>query len=93
MNLKKIPSNIYIGLGIVVIFVLWFVFFDKENFLALQSVSEQIVEVEAERDRYREIIRQDSLVICGVEDPAFVEKYARENFFFKTEDESLYLIK
>ncbi len=91
--LKKIFSNTNIIIAIVLIFVLWLMFFDKNSMLSLSEVTQKIEEKRIERDFYRTRIAEDSAVIVGLSDSAFVEKYARENFFLVREGETLYLTK
>lgn len=90
---RKTFSNRNIIIAITVLFVLWLLFLDRNNLFALQQVDRQIEELELERDFYKTKIAADSLLILGLEDSAFVEKYARENFFMKRDGEILYLFK
>ncbi len=92
MSKKKIFSNTNVIIAIVTIFTLWLSFGDQDNFLALRSVDRQIAAKEKEKSRYIELIRLDSVIITGIKDSAFVEKYAREHFFYKAPNETIYLI-
>lgn len=76
-----------------VLFALWLLFLDRNNLVSLRTVDRQIEELEAERDFYRSKIDADSAVIRGLSDSVFVEKYARENFFMKRANETIYLFK
>ncbi len=77
----------------MVLFFVWLMFFDSNNLLHLQSLEAQIDEMERECDYYRGRIEQDSLVIEGLKDSAFVERYARENYYFHAIEETLFIIK
>ncbi len=90
---KKIFSNRNIIILIVVLFFLWLMFFDRNNLLRLQSVESQIEEMASECERYENLIREDSLIIEGLKDSAFVERYARENYYLHSPHETLYIIR
>lgn len=90
---KKIFSNRNIIIALTALFMLWLLFLDRNNLMTLRTVDRQIEELEAERDFYRSKIDADSAVIRGLSDSAFVEKYARENFFMKESDQTIYIFK
>lgn len=90
---KKLLSNRNIIIALSVLFVLWLLFFDRNNLVSLRSVNIQIEELEVERDFYRAMIYADSAVIRGLGDSSYIDKYARENFFLKCEGETLYLYR
>lgn len=75
------------------LFVLWLLFFDRNNIMGLRQVDHQIEELEAERDFLRARIAADSAVIEGLKDSAYLETYARENFFKKRSSEVMYIYR
>ncbi len=77
----------------ILLFGLWLLLFDRDNFVRLQEVDKQILELEQERDFYLDLIKADSAVIQGLNDSAFVEQYARENFYLKRPGEVIYIIR
>lgn len=90
---SKLFSNRNIIIALSLLFVLWLLFLDRNNLVSLQDVNNQIKQMETERDFYRDMIDADSAVIKGLDDSAYVDKYARENFFLKGEGETLYLYR
>lgn len=71
--------------------MLWLLFFDRNSLVGLQGVDAQIEDLERERDFLRNRIKEDSTVIQGIKDSAYLETYARENFFMKYPDEKIYI--
>ncbi len=92
-KLTKYLTNRNIIVVLFSIFTLWFMFFDQDGYLAQQQILLKIEKLEIERDKYLEKIAIDSNVIENIEDSAFLVKYARENFLFVEQDETLYIIE
>lgn len=94
MQVKNIFSNRNIILLMTVGFVVWLLFFDRNNIVGLRQVDQQIEELEAERDFLRAKIRADSAVIEGVQrDSVYLERFARENFYKMRPGEVLYIYR
>ena len=94
MQIGKLFSNRNIILLMAAGFVVWLLFFDRNNIVGLRRVDEQIKELEAERDFLQAKIRADSAVIEGVErDSVYLERYARENFYKMRPGEVLYIYR
>lgn len=92
MIISKLFSNRNISILATVIFVVWVLFFDRNNYLDLRALNSKIEILEAECDYYRRQISYDSSVIVGFKDSAFVEKYAREHYMMQRPDEVVYII-
>ena len=71
----------------------WIVFFDNYNLRAQYKVSQQIQELEADRDHYREKIRsldyEGQLLEHDVEE---LERLAREKYFMKKSNEDVFVV-
>lgn len=93
MKLQKIFSNQNIILLMTLLFLSWLLFFDQNNYVDLRDLDAKIEELKAERDFYVNKIAADSNVIMNIRDSAFLEKYARENFFFIRSGETMYLME
>lgn len=89
----KIFSNRNIIILMIILFVGWLMFFDQNSYLDLKGLDAKIIELEEERDFYKKKIAEDSLVIKHINDPAFLQRYARENYFYVQEGEILYIIE
>ncbi len=92
---KKIPSFLKNKYFLVFIAALvWFVFFDQNNLIQQYRLSKEIKKLEVEKDYYIEEIRRDSLQMEKFKnDPAELERYAREKYLMKKENEDIYIIR
>lgn len=93
MKFKRIFANRNIFIAATIFFVVWVVFFDRNNMLDSLELDRKIEELETEKRYYLERIREDSAVIMGLSDSAYVERFARENFLMRRSNETLYLIE
>lgn len=89
----KIFSNRNIIIVLAILFALWLLFLDRNNVVSLKKVDRQIEELERERDFFRSRIAADSAIIEGLKDSAYLETFARENYYMKRAGESMYLYK
>lgn len=92
MKITNLLSNRNIFIFATLAFVVWVLFFDRNNYLDSRTLDHKIEELEAERTYYLQKIREDSTIIAGLKDSAFLEKFARENFLMHRPDEEIYLI-
>jgi len=89
MFLKKIRSPfVLIGL----LFVLWMLFFDSNSYLNHKRLSDTIDQLEKDQQHYKEEIRKDSIALDELSSPDGLEKYAREKYHMKKENEEIFLI-
>jgi len=87
--LKKLSSPfILIGL----LFVLWMLFFDSNSYLNHKRLSNTIDQLEKDQRHYKEEIRKDSIALNELSNPEGLEKYAREKYHMKKENEEIFLI-
>lgn len=77
----------------ILLFVGWLMFFDQNSYFDLKGLDDKIVVLERERNFYQNKIHEDSTVINRIKEPVFLEKYARENFFYVRPSEVLYIIE
>lgn len=92
MEIKNLFSNRNIIILITAAFILWILFFDRNNYWDIRDLDTKIELLQAEHDYYRDQITRDSIIIEGLKDPVFLEKYARENFYMKRPGEIMYII-
>jgi cell division protein FtsB len=93
--LKNIPSvakNKY--LLTLAVFTVWMIFFDSQDLITTHfKLRNELNRLEESRDHYT---RQIELTTKELEqlksDPATLEKYAREKYRMKKDDEELYII-
>jgi len=89
MLFKKLKSPfVLIGL----LFVLWMLFFDSNSFLNHRQLSNSIDQLEKDRLHYKQEIQKDSIALDELSHPKGLEKYAREKYHMKKENEEIFLI-
>lgn len=87
----KIISNKYVI--ILVLFVVWMLFFDENSYLNHRELNKEIDKLEDANQYYQEQIEADKKVIDNLNDPDSLEKYAREEYKMKKENEEIYIIE
>ncbi|MBK8848285.1 MAG: septum formation initiator family protein [Bacteroidetes bacterium] len=76
-----------------VIIISWILFFDKNNLLQQYGIRQQLNDLEKERDYYAtEIVKNKAELNALMSDSTLLEKFARENYYFKKDNEDLYVI-
>lgn len=99
MNLKQIKenkifrfvSNKYVI--ILVLFIIWMGFFDENSYLNHRELDQEIDKLENANDYYKKQIDADQKVIDNLNDPDSLEKYAREEYKMKKENEDIFIIE
>ena len=87
--LKKLRSPfVLIGL----LFVSWMLFFDSNSYLNHKRLSNTIDQLEKDQRHYKEEIRKESIALNELSNPEGLEKYAREKYHMKKENEEIFLI-
>ena len=86
----KILGNRYM---LVLVFVaVWLMFLDNYSYFEHKVLNKEIQELEDNKQYYIEEIRKDSVSIKQLKNTDQTEKYAREKYFMKREDEDIYII-
>jgi cell division protein FtsB len=74
--------------------LVWFVFFDQNNLIQQFRLHRQIREFRQEIEYYRHEIARDSIDIQKLRNnPEELERYAREKYLLKKENEDIFIIK
>lgn len=87
----KLISNKYFI--ILLLFLVWMFFFDENSYLNHRELNQEINKLEDANDYYREQVKGDSNVINNLNNPDSLERYAREQYKMKRENEDIYLIE
>jgi cell division protein DivIC len=92
--LHQLPSwlknKFFLATGV---FVVWLLFFDDRDIMSQLKHNRELNKLEESRDYYLEEIRQTSSELNKLKsDPATLEKYAREKYRMKKDDEDLFII-
>ena len=97
--ISKIKNNKWIRiignkyLIITVFFVFWMLFFDTNSFLIHKELNDDIKKLEENKKEYLEEIINDKIFIDKMKDSVEIEKFAREEYYLKKENEEIYLIE
>ncbi len=87
----KILTNRY-GF-VLLIFAVWMFFFDTNSWLTHQKLNNEISEIENNINYYKTEIEKDKKTLKTLNDSVEIEKFARETYFMKRENEDVFIIK
>ena len=87
----RIIINVYIIISLV--FIVWMLYFDGSSYLIHRELNKEIDKLEDANEYYKTEIEKDRKVIDNLKDPDSLEKYAREKYKMKKENEDIYLIE
>lgn len=93
INKNKLPTwikNKYIIS--VLFFVVWLSFFDEYNFIFQYNLSQEKKELLQELYHLKHQSHQNNQFLNSLNNIDFLEKYAREKFLMKKEDEDIFII-
>ena len=99
MNLKQIRENkVFRFLSnkyviVLVLFIVWMGFFDENSFLNQRELDEEIDKLENANKYYKKQIDADQNIIDNLNDPDSLEKYAREEYKMKRDNEDIFIIE
>jgi cell division protein FtsB len=68
-------------------------FFDTNSFLIHKELNDDIKKLEENKKAYLEEIINDKIFIDKMKDSVEIEKFAREQYYLKKENEEIYLIE
>lgn len=92
-RLKKIIRHYKIYAFTFLVFAVWLVFFDRANIVGWVS---DVIDVRSKKEQkryYEKEINRINQSINELNDNESLEKYARENLYFKNDDEDVYIIE
>ena len=87
----RIVSNKY--LLILILFFVWMFFFDTNSFFIHQELNDDINKLENNKKVYQEEIKNDKVFIDKMKDSNEIEKFAREKYYLKKDDEDIFIIE
>jgi len=89
--LLKFLGNRYV---LVIIFiVVWLTFLDNYSYFEQDILDEKIESLEDNKQYYIDEITKDTISIKQLNNPDQTEKYAREKYYMKRENEDIYIIE
>ncbi len=87
----KFTTNRYVI--ILAVFIVWMLFFDENSMLNHREFNKEINKLKSEQDYLNNEIEQDKELIDKLKDKEELEKFAREEYHMKKENEEIYLIE
>ncbi|WP_034059625.1 FtsB family cell division protein [Lacinutrix jangbogonensis] len=85
--LKNIFLIIFVG------FAIWMVFFDGNSLLIHNELNTDIEKLENEKEYYKKEITKDNKAIKALKKEEGLEKFAREEYYMKRDNEDIYIIE
>lgn len=87
----KFLGNRYV---LVIIFIaVWMIFLDNYSYFEHKVLDKEIQELEDNKQYYIQEIKKDSTSIRQLNNPDQTEKYAREKYYMKRDNEDIYIIE
>ena len=95
-NLKKnfffkIFTNVFVM--ILIPFIIWMLFFDENSYLVHRKFDKEIEDLESTISYYKKKIAKDKETIKKLQDSLELERFAREKYLMKKENEDIYIIE
>jgi len=87
----KIFKNIFVL--IFVVFAIWMLFFDTNSFLTHIELNNEMDDLESEKEYYKREIQKDKKEIENLSNDQGLEKFAREKYYMKRDNEEIYIIE
>jgi len=78
---------------VLLFFVIWMLFFDENSYLNHHELNKEIDKLEDANEYFEMQIETDSKVINNLKDPDSLERYAREVYKMKRENEDIFIIE
>ncbi|WP_308990464.1 septum formation initiator family protein [Mariniflexile litorale] len=84
-------KNIFIL--ILAVFIVWMLFFDANSWLIHHELNTDIDALESEKEYYKKEIEKDNKAIKALSTEEGLEKFAREEYYMKRDNEEIYIIE
>src|SRR5690554_340483 len=78
---------------VLLFFVIWILFLDDASFFQHRVLNKEIKTLESNKNYYKEEIRNDQKQIKELKNTEYIERYAREKYFMKKNNEDIYIIE
>lgn len=89
--LLKPFKNIFIIISII--FCIWMLFFDTHSFFLHRELNKEKQKLETQKEYYKSEIEKDSKELKSLSNEEGIEKYGRERYKMKKENEEIYIIE
>ena len=75
------------------LFLIWMLFLDSHSWLIHNELNEEIKQLEERKTDLKQSIQKDKATINQLENIDSLEKFARENYGHKREDETIFIVE
>ena len=91
---KKLPPYIRNKYSLaLIVFILWMLFFDRNRVINQVRILNTLGDMRSQKEYYQEQIMLDSTALHILEtDKEALERYAREKYLMKRDNEDVYLV-
>ena len=90
---KSIFKKYRFAIIALIVFLVLVAFVDKNNAVDNWRLRQKINDLETQKEFYLQRIEEDSLILENLQDPGFLERYAREQFYMKRPEEKIYIVR
>ncbi len=87
----KLLANMYVL--VLTLFVIWMAFFDTNSLLIHLELRKEVKKLEQQKEFLQNEISKDKKVLKELSSPEELEKFAREKYYMKKDDEEIFLIE
>ncbi len=87
----KIITNSY--LLILTVFVIWMLLFDENSYLNHREFDNEIKDLRTWNNYYEKRLKEDKNMIKKLQDSLELERFAREKYLMKKDNEDIYIIE
>lgn len=87
----KLLANMYVFA--LTLFVVWMAFFDTNSLLIHLELQGEIKKLEQQKEFLQNEISKDKKVLKELSTPEELEKFAREKYYMKKDNEEIFLIE
>lgn len=78
---------------ILLVFAVWMVLFDTNSFFVHKELNDETNELQNNKEYFQKEITKDKTFIQKLDDDDEMEKFARETYYFKKENEEIFIIE
>ena len=89
---RKNKSYTISYIAIAFLFTIWILFLDSNSWLTQRELNSEIKKLEQQKNKLRKSIKKDQYMIDQLEDLDSLERFAREHYGHKKDNETLFLI-
>lgn len=89
----KLTKSIYTYIIIFVLFIAWMFFLDTHSLLIHKQLNKEIKKLKLQKEALEKVIEDDENQIKLLNNPDSLERFAREKYKHKKENETIFIIE